>query len=113
MVCRAGSSTLAEVTALGLPAIVVPYPFAVADHQTGNARALSDAGAALLVKDSVNAAADAMGFTEALRHAFHIHELGHAHWAAANENRYPVGLPPDVPDWRTLGAPTPSRRDTP
>ena len=32
--------------------------------------------AALLVKDSVNAAADAMGFTEALRHAFHIHELG-------------------------------------
>ena len=69
--------------------------------------------AALLVKDSVNAASDAMGFTEALRHAFHIHELGHAHWAAANENRYPVGLPPDVPDWRTLGAPTPSRRDIP
>ena len=69
--------------------------------------------AALLVKDSVNAAADAMGFTEALRHAFHIHELGHAHWAAANENRYPVGLPPDVPDWRTLGAPKQARRDTP
>ena len=69
--------------------------------------------AALLVKDSVNAAADAMGFTEALRHGFHIHELGHAHWAAANENRYPVGLPPDVPDWRTLGAPKLSRRDTP
>lgn len=69
--------------------------------------------AALLVKDSVNAAADAMGFTEALRHAFHIHELGHAHWAAANENRFPVGLPPDVPDWRTLGAPTPARRDEP
>jgi enoyl-CoA hydratase len=69
--------------------------------------------AALLVKDSVNAAADAMGFTEALRHAFHIHELGHAHWAAANENRYPVGLPPDVPDWRTLGAPKLARRDEP
>jgi len=69
--------------------------------------------AALLVKDSVNAAADAMGFTEALRHAFHIHELGHAHWAAAKENRYPVGLPPDVPDWRTLGAPKPARRDEP
>jgi enoyl-CoA hydratase len=69
--------------------------------------------AALLVKDSVNAASDAMGFTEALRHAFHIHELGHAHWAAHNENRYPAGLPPDVPDWRTLGAPKPARRDTP
>ena len=43
--------------------------------------------AALLIKDSVNAASDAMGFTEALRHAFHMHELGHAHWAALNENR--------------------------
>src|SRR5437868_10149401 len=69
--------------------------------------------AALLIKDSVNAASDAMGFIEALRHAFHIHELGHAHWAAANENRYPVGLPPDVPDWRTLGAPKLARRDEP
>lgn len=69
--------------------------------------------AALLVKDSVNAASDAMGFTEALRHAFHIHELGHAHWAAYNENRYPVGLPPNVPDWRTLGAPKLSRCDQP
>src|SRR6478736_4747137 len=57
--------------------------------------------AALLIKDSVNAASDAMGFTEALRHAFHVHELGHAHWAAHNENRFPVGLPPDVEDWRT------------
>src|SRR6201995_3116826 len=55
--------------------------------------------AAMLIKDSVNAASDAMGFTEALRHAFHVHELGHAHWAAYNENRYPVGLPPDVEDW--------------
>lgn len=69
--------------------------------------------AALLVKDSVNAASDAMGFTEALRHAFHIHELGHSHWAAHNENRFPVGLPPDVPDWRTLGKPKPARRDEP
>ena len=69
--------------------------------------------AALLVKDSVNAASDAMGFSEALRHAFHIHELGHAHWAAHNENRFPIGQPPDVPDWRTLGAPKPSRRDEP
>lgn len=69
--------------------------------------------AALLIKDSVNAASDAMGFPEALRHAFHIHELGHAHWAAHNENRYPVGLPPDVPEWRTLGAPKLSRRDEP
>src|SRR6478609_6335519 len=69
--------------------------------------------AALLIKDSVNAASDAMGFNEALRHAFHIHELGHAHWAATNENRWPVGMPPNVPDWRTLGAPKLARRDEP
>src|ERR1700761_932377 len=69
--------------------------------------------AALLIKDSVNAASDAMGFSEALRHAFHIHELGHAHWAAFNDNRFPVGIPPHVEDWRN---PTPSkiaRRDEP
>jgi UDP-N-acetylglucosamine--N-acetylmuramyl-(pentapeptide) pyrophosphoryl-undecaprenol N-acetylglucosamine transferase len=52
IVCRGGSSTLAEVTAMGLPAIVVPYPYAVADHQTGNARALADAGAAVLIRDA-------------------------------------------------------------
>jgi enoyl-CoA hydratase/carnithine racemase len=57
--------------------------------------------ASLLVKDSVNAASDAMGFTEALKHAFHIHELGHAHWAAHNDDRSPVGKPPDVVDWRS------------
>ena len=52
IVCRAGSSTLAEVTAVGLPAVAVPYPFAVADHQTSNAQALAEAGAAVLVKDA-------------------------------------------------------------
>lgn len=59
--------------------------------------------ASLLIKDSVNAASDAMGFTEALKHGFHIHELGHAHWSVHNENKAPVGLPPDVEDWRTAG----------
>jgi UDP-N-acetylglucosamine--N-acetylmuramyl-(pentapeptide) pyrophosphoryl-undecaprenol N-acetylglucosamine transferase len=47
---RAGSSTLAEVTALGLPMVVVPYPHAAA-HQMANARVLADAGAARLVGD--------------------------------------------------------------
>ena len=69
--------------------------------------------AALLVKDSVNAASDAMGFTEALRHAFHIHQLGHAHWAAKNENNLPIGQPPDVEDWRTAGPTRPSKIDVP
>ena len=47
---RAGSSTLAEVTALGLPMVVVPYPHA-AGHQRANARVLVEAGGALLVED--------------------------------------------------------------
>lgn len=52
VVCRGGSSSLAEVTAVGLPAVVVPYPYAVADHQTHNARALEQAGAAVVVRDA-------------------------------------------------------------
>jgi UDP-N-acetylglucosamine--N-acetylmuramyl-(pentapeptide) pyrophosphoryl-undecaprenol N-acetylglucosamine transferase len=50
VVGRAGSSTLAEVTALGIPSVIVPYPHA-AGHQTANARVLADAGAARLVPD--------------------------------------------------------------
>ena len=50
VVGRAGSSTLAEVTALGLPSVIVPYPHA-AGHQRANARVLVDAGAARLVDD--------------------------------------------------------------
>lgn len=51
VVCRCGASTLAEVTRCGLPAILVPYPYAVDDHQTHNARALADAGAGQLIAD--------------------------------------------------------------
>jgi UDP-N-acetylglucosamine--N-acetylmuramyl-(pentapeptide) pyrophosphoryl-undecaprenol N-acetylglucosamine transferase len=61
VVGRAGSSTLAEVTALGLPMVVVPYPHAGA-HQTANARVLADAGAARLVPDE---AFDASALLEA------------------------------------------------
>jgi UDP-N-acetylglucosamine--N-acetylmuramyl-(pentapeptide) pyrophosphoryl-undecaprenol N-acetylglucosamine transferase len=51
VVGRAGSSTLAEVTALGLPIIVVPYPHA-AGHQRANAASLVEAGAARLIDDT-------------------------------------------------------------
>jgi UDP-N-acetylglucosamine--N-acetylmuramyl-(pentapeptide) pyrophosphoryl-undecaprenol N-acetylglucosamine transferase len=49
-VARSGGSIF-EVAAHGLPAVLVPYPHATADHQTGNARWMVDAGAAVLVRD--------------------------------------------------------------
>lgn len=48
-VCRAGAMTVSELATAGLPAILVPYPFAIDDHQTANARFFSDAGAAKLM----------------------------------------------------------------
>jgi UDP-N-acetylglucosamine--N-acetylmuramyl-(pentapeptide) pyrophosphoryl-undecaprenol N-acetylglucosamine transferase len=51
VLCRAGASTLAEVTAVGRPALLVPYPYAVDDHQTKNARVLADRGAARLLPE--------------------------------------------------------------
>jgi len=49
VVCRAGATSLAEITALGLAAILIPYPFASDDHQSVNARCLSESGAAALI----------------------------------------------------------------
>lgn len=50
VICRAGAMTIAELTAVGLPAILVPYPYAVDDHQTKNAQLMVDAGAAVLIQ---------------------------------------------------------------
>ncbi len=52
-VCRAGATTLAELSVVGLAAILVPYPFAADDHQTANARFLCRRGRALLLPERV------------------------------------------------------------
>ncbi len=52
VVCRAGALTIAELTAAGVASILVPYPHAVDDHQTVNARYLVDADAAMLIPQS-------------------------------------------------------------
>mgnify|MGYP001812498447 CR=1 FL=1 len=49
VLCRAGALTVAELAAVGAGAILVPYPYAVDDHQTSNGRFLSEAGAAVLL----------------------------------------------------------------
>jgi UDP-N-acetylglucosamine--N-acetylmuramyl-(pentapeptide) pyrophosphoryl-undecaprenol N-acetylglucosamine transferase len=49
VICRSGASTVAEIAAVGAPAVFVPFPFAVDDHQTTNAKFLSDQGAATLL----------------------------------------------------------------
>jgi UDP-N-acetylglucosamine--N-acetylmuramyl-(pentapeptide) pyrophosphoryl-undecaprenol N-acetylglucosamine transferase len=49
--CRAGAMTLAELAAWGIPAILVPYPHATADHQMVNARAVEAAGAAIAISE--------------------------------------------------------------
>jgi UDP-N-acetylglucosamine--N-acetylmuramyl-(pentapeptide) pyrophosphoryl-undecaprenol N-acetylglucosamine transferase len=52
VICRAGALTIAELIAAGLPALLIPYPLAVDDHQTYNGRALVDAQSAWMIQQS-------------------------------------------------------------
>jgi UDP-N-acetylglucosamine--N-acetylmuramyl-(pentapeptide) pyrophosphoryl-undecaprenol N-acetylglucosamine transferase len=52
VICRSGALTVSELAAVGVASILVPYPHAVDDHQTGNARYLSDEEAAILMPQS-------------------------------------------------------------
>jgi len=67
VVCRGGISTLSELMANALPAMVVPLPTAYADHQTANARALEKAGAALLRPENALSASNLIADLLALR----------------------------------------------
>ncbi|MCF6202265.1 MAG: undecaprenyldiphospho-muramoylpentapeptide beta-N-acetylglucosaminyltransferase [Methylococcaceae bacterium] len=52
IICRSGAMTISEVAAAGLPAIFIPLPHAIDDHQTANAKYLTDAGAGILLAQS-------------------------------------------------------------
>ena len=52
VIARAGATTVSELAAAGVASILIPYPHAVDDHQTGNARFLSETGAAILIPQS-------------------------------------------------------------
>ncbi|MCC7294055.1 MAG: UDP-N-acetylglucosamine--N-acetylmuramyl-(pentapeptide) pyrophosphoryl-undecaprenol N-acetylglucosamine transferase [Phycisphaerales bacterium] len=66
VVSRAGASTLAELTAMGRPSILLPYPFHRDMHQLANACVLADGGAAVVLKDRIEAARNAPVLKEAL-----------------------------------------------
>jgi len=53
VIARAGASTCAELTVMGRPSVLVPYPFATDDHQSYNARVLADSGAALTMPQPI------------------------------------------------------------
>jgi UDP-N-acetylglucosamine--N-acetylmuramyl-(pentapeptide) pyrophosphoryl-undecaprenol N-acetylglucosamine transferase len=68
VVCRCGSTTLAELTAAGRPAVLIPFAAATHDHQTFNARKLAEAGAAIMIREKdLNGAALASAITDLLR----------------------------------------------
>ena len=68
VICRAGAMTVSEVAAMGAPAIFIPLPGAIDDHQTANARYLTDAGAGLLLmQNDLNPVTLAEQITKALK----------------------------------------------
>lgn len=52
IICRAGATSLAEITAAGKAPVLIPFPWATNDHQTKNAQAMADAGAAVMIRES-------------------------------------------------------------
>jgi UDP-N-acetylglucosamine--N-acetylmuramyl-(pentapeptide) pyrophosphoryl-undecaprenol N-acetylglucosamine transferase len=51
VICRAGASTISELTALGVPALIVPSPYVTNNHQEKNARVLEEAGGAVVLTE--------------------------------------------------------------
>lgn len=52
VISRAGATVIAEITARGLPSIIIPFPYSAEGHQAHNARVLSEAGASIVIDDS-------------------------------------------------------------
>ena len=66
VICRAGALTIAELAAAGVASILIPFPFAVDDHQTYNAKFLSERGAAILLPQKELSAASLARYLQAL-----------------------------------------------
>lgn len=84
VLCRAGALTVSELAAAGVGSILVPYPYAVDDHQTGNARYLADAGAALLMpQPELSTASLGAALTGLFSNPSHLIEMAEAARAKA------------------------------
>ena len=66
IICRAGATSIAEITAAGKAAILIPFPFAANDHQTKNAEALDRSGAAVIIKEHELTAESLFGVIDGL-----------------------------------------------
>ena len=86
VMCRSGATTLAELTRLGKPAILVPYPYAAANHQELNARAMVEAGAAVMVKDSELEKAALPTIEEMFSHVAFLDAMGEKSLALGKPN---------------------------
>ena len=103
VVSRSGASSVAEIAALELPSILVPYPLATADHQTTNAHLLSDAGAAILVPDNqVGTTAFSTALFELVDNADQRKKLSEA--AATLDQRSAASLVADAVESAVCGA---------
>ena len=74
IVARAGASTLAEITAVGVPSILMPYPFHKDMHQLANARCLARASAARIVQDAIDVAVNGRALRRVLEQLMMNHE---------------------------------------
>jgi UDP-N-acetylglucosamine--N-acetylmuramyl-(pentapeptide) pyrophosphoryl-undecaprenol N-acetylglucosamine transferase len=84
IVCRSGATTVAELTAAGRPALLVPFPAAAHDHQTFNARRLAEAGAAVVVPEAeLSGGRLAAAVTELLGDPARLERMAHAAHEAA------------------------------
>ena len=52
VVCRSGATTLTELTALGIPSVLIPSPYVTANHQLRNAESLANNGAAMIIEEA-------------------------------------------------------------
>ncbi len=83
VIARAGASTVAELTTVGRPAILVPYPYAIDDHQAANARAMQQDGAAMVIdQDAFTAVALAEQLSALLASPEALAKMAARAWAA-------------------------------